>query len=50
MRKPVLDIGVTVLIILTILVVGLGLTVDDFRPVIRNPGLADPSPRASIGS
>src|SRR5437773_2638551 len=39
MLKPVLDIGVPALIILTMVVVGLGLTVGDFRRVVSKPGL-----------
>jgi bile acid:Na+ symporter, BASS family len=39
MLKPVLDIGVPALVILTMVAVGLGLTVGDFRRVARMPGL-----------
>src|SRR5205823_2889514 len=39
MLKPVLDIAVPALVILTMVAVGLGLTVDDFRRVVRNPRL-----------
>ena len=39
MLKPVLDIGVPALVILTMVVVGLGLTVGDFRRVAGMPGL-----------
>jgi bile acid:Na+ symporter, BASS family len=39
MLKPVLDIGVPALVILTMVAVGLGLTVGDFRRVVSMPGL-----------
>jgi BASS family bile acid:Na+ symporter len=39
MLKPVHDIGVPALVILTMVVVGLGLTVGDFRRVVSKPGL-----------
>jgi bile acid:Na+ symporter, BASS family len=39
MLKPVLHIGVPALVILTMVVVGLGLTVGDFRRVVSKPGL-----------
>ena len=39
MLKPVLDIGVPALVILTMVAVGLGLTVADFRRVVSKPGL-----------
>src|SRR5438045_5256212 len=46
MLKPVLDIGVPALVILTMVAVGLGLTLDDFRRVIRKPRLVA---AASVG-
>jgi bile acid:Na+ symporter, BASS family len=39
MLKPVLHIGVPALVILTMVVVGLGLTMGDFRRVVSKPGL-----------
>src|SRR3954469_18068850 len=39
MLKPVIDIAVPALVIVTMFAVGLGLTVSDFRRVARNPRL-----------
>ena len=39
MLKPVLDIGVPALVVMTMIAVGLGLTVGDFRRVVGMPGL-----------
>src|SRR4051812_16922746 len=39
MLKPVLDFGIPTLVILAMIAVGLGLTADDFRRVVRKPGL-----------
>jgi bile acid:Na+ symporter, BASS family len=39
MLKPIIDVGVPALVIRTMVAVGLGLTVGDFRRVLRTPGL-----------
>jgi BASS family bile acid:Na+ symporter len=39
MLKPVVDIAVPILVVLAMAVVGLGLTVEDFRRVARRPGV-----------